>query len=289
MDSPDWRTRDAATIGLARDRKIVVERVTRRLDRHGLSLEQRLRLLRALETRLLLLPRGALGIRMRSEIVEFRNQNGEQIRGVEITELLPGMPAEEHLRVGDIIMSIGGERLDVASEVSSLIKQHWPGEVIELEIARDQPADHAGLPRRSTRLHLSMKLGSTAELDNHERGPGIQADRKHQLERTVRHYFSQYGPAPRPLSPPGDPVGVAPGSGSVLAFDVMIVRQELLSDRDAMLDPAIPGLTRGQFRSKWKARVQELTLLLDTNDFDDRSRRLYQRLREEIILELEHN
>ena len=203
MDSPDWRTRDAATIGLARDRKIVVERVTRRLDRHGLSLEQRLRLLRALETRLLLLPRGALGIRMRSEIVEFRNQNGEQIRGVEITELLPGMPAEEHLRVGDIIMSIGGERLDVASEVSSLIKQHWPGEVIELEIARDQPADHAGLPRRSTRLHLSMKLGSTAELDNHERGPGIQADRKHQLERTVRHYFSQYGPAPRPLSPPG--------------------------------------------------------------------------------------
>ena len=153
LDSDDWRTRESTTFQLARDQRISEDVIERSLSGTTLSQEQRLRLLRALETRLLLLPRGAIGVSMKRSITTFTDKDGNDISGVEIVELLPGMPAEEQLRVGDVLMSIEGQAFDHSDHVSSLIKQYWPGDEVELQVARDEPADAAGTPRRSRILH----------------------------------------------------------------------------------------------------------------------------------------
>ncbi|MCH2132682.1 MAG: PDZ domain-containing protein [Phycisphaerales bacterium] len=283
MNSADWRTREEATVELALDRDVTETLITQRLGRAGLTHEQRLRLLRAIETRLLQLPRGALGIRMKIDIVDFQDQDGNRIRGVEILELLPGMPAEAHLRVGDVIMSIEGELIDQSSEVSELIKRHWPGEPIELEIARDLPADAAGLPRRSQRLQVKVNLGSTEQLDSRQTGGRGWNEQRQVLEQKVRRYYDRYAPRARPLLPPEEGVELPKVSDLSIGYDPSMVLQQIIMDRTQLENGAPGSLSRVEFRAKWEGFARDITLLIETSEFDDESRQIFERLRSRVL------
>ena len=80
LDSDRWLDREAATIDLARDRVVEENVIVERLAQSLMTQEQRLRLLRARETRLLLLPKGALGISMKKHISDFVDQDGQPVR-----------------------------------------------------------------------------------------------------------------------------------------------------------------------------------------------------------------
>ncbi|MDG2094321.1 MAG: hypothetical protein P8J89_03525, partial [Phycisphaerales bacterium] len=71
LDSERWLDRETATIDLARDRVVEERVIVERLAQSLMTQEQRLRLLRAIETRLLLLPKGAVGISMKKHISDF--------------------------------------------------------------------------------------------------------------------------------------------------------------------------------------------------------------------------
>jgi regulator of sigma E protease len=53
-----------------------------------------------------------------------------------VTEIQPGSPAEQHLRVGDVIVAADGQRFDVSSELTAYVRAR-AGEEVTLTILRD--------------------------------------------------------------------------------------------------------------------------------------------------------
>ena len=283
MSSSDWRIRESGTMDLARDRQITEEMMVTRLSRSGLTQEQRLRVLRAIEIRLLRLPRGALGIRMRTELARFKDQDGVPVSGIEIIELLPGMPAEEQLRVGDIIVSIAGEPIDEPTDVSALIKQHWPGEFLELVVARDEPADEAGAPRKSSRLQFKVKLASTSQLQNQQAGGRGWNDEQKMLEQHVRRYYQRFAPTARLLVPPDVSPEIPQLSDLSAGYDSTVILQQLVTDLERMRAGFPGALTQVELKAKWTAYVEEIGHLAELDQLDQESRRMLERLRAQVI------
>ncbi len=77
--------------------------------------------------------------------------------GVEIVDLIPGSPAEGILQPGDVIKSIGGEKVTLAEEVVSLVQDKNIGEEVMLTIQRDEvlkdfyvsTVPHTDLPKKA--------------------------------------------------------------------------------------------------------------------------------------------
>ncbi len=88
---------------------------------------------------LLLEPVGFIGIRHRT--LPLRNDQGGVDRIVEVTQVLPGLPAERGgLRHGDRVLAMEDEPLagpDPAADLSRRIGAAGPGAAIRLEILRD--------------------------------------------------------------------------------------------------------------------------------------------------------
>ena len=267
---------------LARDRLVAEERIVRQLNKSVLTNEQRLRLLRAVETRLLLLPRGALGIHMNRAIADFTDQAGQQVRGVEVLELLPGMPAEEHLRVGDILISIEDEPFESSEDVSRLIKQYWPGEEVELEVSRDEPVDAAGTPRRTRRLRFRVKLGSTDQLNRQSTNRWAVQERR-PLEDRVRRYYEQHSPQARPLRAPEKETAPPQVGDLPMGLDPAIILQQVINDRAATEAGLSGSLTREELQAKWQDYARDISTLLETGDFDAEGRRVLEQLRTEVL------
>jgi putative serine protease PepD len=58
--------------------------------------------------------------------------------GVLVTEVVPGSPADEAgIGVGDVIVGLDGDPVREISELSAAIKLYLPGEMVEVEIERD--------------------------------------------------------------------------------------------------------------------------------------------------------
>ncbi|MEE2906820.1 MAG: PDZ domain-containing protein [Planctomycetota bacterium] len=283
MDADDWRTREEATIALARDQSVHDQYIEQRLSRGGLNQEQRMRLLRAMETRLLLLPRGAIGISMKQHITDFKNQEGRQVRGVEVVELLPGMPAEEQLRVGDVLLSIEDQPFDNPTQVSSLIKQYWPGEVVELEVARDEPADAAGSPPRSRRLRIQIKLGSTDQLAKKDRRNPMASNERNHAEARVRSAYQHYSPESRLMLRPEIVSETMPVSDIPMGLDPDLILQQVLDDRSAMNQGLDGSLTPMEFQAKWRSYTDSLSTILNSTFLNAESREVIERLRARVL------
>ena len=283
MNSDEWHVRKTATTQLARDQRISEQLIEQRLAHRSLDQEQRLRLLRALETRLLLLPRGAIGISMKRHITNFTDKDGNEVRGVEIVELLPGMPAEEHLRVGDVLVSIEGQPFEQSDQVSTLIKQYWPGDEVELEIARDEPADAAGSPRRSRILKIKIKLGSTDQLATRSRTNPIPSGDRAYAEQRIRSLYQQYSPLVRKLQPPLNLPGEENVGSIPMGIDPELILQQIRDDRFAM-EQNVPGsLTPEAFHTKWETYVRSLSDLLESNFLSPESREVIEQLRSRVL------
>lgn len=100
------------------------------LVRGDLREEQRVRLLGILEWRVMNKSRGAVGVRM--------TQRGfnEDPRGIEVAAVIPGLPAERVLKVGDIIQRLNGKMTDRNEQLILLVQQMRPGERLKVEVLR---------------------------------------------------------------------------------------------------------------------------------------------------------
>lgn len=96
----------------------------------GLLEEQRLRLLSAIEWRILNRPRGAVGIRMMPFDV------GIQPAGIEVQEVIAGLPAERVLRVGDVLIQLDDRPVIQNQDLILHVQQMRPGEKISVDLLR---------------------------------------------------------------------------------------------------------------------------------------------------------
>ena len=150
LDASDWNDRESATWKLARATAEVPSRwIEMSLEEGGLSLEQVMRLLRVMEIRLLHAPRGALGIQMPiNRIGQQREVRREEPRGVEVSAVIPGLPAEKILQAGDVITHIDGKPLNQREDLALIVQRHWPGDENEGPLPQV-----GGLVREDQRVH----------------------------------------------------------------------------------------------------------------------------------------
>ena len=155
LDAADYASRQAAMDALYAGPfdELMMYRV---LSDPMLSSEQRHRLLSVVVDRLESMPRGALGISM-----DWRSE------AVRVERLIPGLPAERFLQVGDLITHIDGIRLTQRNDLIMLVQMKKPGDAIHLKVRRQIPADDGAGDdgRNEEELSIEFPLGSAALLD----------------------------------------------------------------------------------------------------------------------------
>jgi hypothetical protein len=211
LDDPRFDVRQRASAELDAG-AFPLEELIAALARGRLSPEQHVRLVAAACTRALALPRGALGIRMQSSMDRIRP-------GVEISMLLPGMPAERVLRAGDRIERIGDIAVDASDQLVATIQSRVPGDVVRLTVARARRDDRGRIQvgedgaSIEDRIEVEVELADAAELERFEaRLPSVSsADWREAVVREIRTRFPEreisipVGEAPPPASRPALP------------------------------------------------------------------------------------
>lgn len=160
-----------------------------------LSLEQRHRVLGVAREVLLRTPRGALGIEMRTA-QPFNNVAGEI--EIEVVRLLPGLPAERVLRVGDRITEIDGVPLRRNDDLIRYTQVRQPGSPVRLTVRRIVRAENGEAFRdpndelRYERVEVTLELGSADLLreanGNVQRSGPVLQQREIQAIRLARNY-----------------------------------------------------------------------------------------------------
>ncbi|MBX3354706.1 MAG: PDZ domain-containing protein [Phycisphaeraceae bacterium] len=168
LASPEWEERESASAALmALPMPEAQPVLLRRLERGGLDPEQRHRLADAACRRLVEQPRGALGISM--------DIGPQGMSGVRVMGLVPGMPAAEVLRIGDVIEAINDEPILSSQVLSDVVQRLAPGTAVHLRVQRPV-LDEQGRPRRdragqvvTQAVQVTMRLGSMEQLDANDR------------------------------------------------------------------------------------------------------------------------
>ena len=166
LDDPKFDVRQRASAELDAG-AFPLEEIIAALARGKLSSEQHARLVAAACTRALALPRGALGIRMQSSMDRVRP-------GVEISMLLPGMPAERVLRSGDRIERIGDIPVEASDQLVAMIQSRVPGETVRLTVARARRDERGRIQvgddgaSIEDRIDVEVELADAGELERFE-------------------------------------------------------------------------------------------------------------------------
>ena len=161
LGSKEWTIRRDASLELASTRP-EPEMLMRLLIDPELNLEQRARLLRCLVTTIIQMPRGAVGIRMSTNL---------QRDGVLISAVIPGLPAEAFLEVGDLIVEIEETPISTSEDLISVVQSRKPGDRLRFTVRRPKRGalgidelDADGRPV-SELLEFVIPLGSVSQLD----------------------------------------------------------------------------------------------------------------------------
>ena len=196
FDDPDWRTREEASRRLeahpADDQALL-----RILDQDELSEEQRQRLMGAIARRILLRERGAIGIRMNT-----RGGFGDRaVRGIEVTQLIPGLPAERVLKVGDVITRIDDREIRGNSDLITHVQRMPPGRVIEVVVLRPRAVAPGQAPnpawirgegdRWFERIDVEFALGSFEKLGDTAGSVNPETARRQQLVLELRRIWDR--------------------------------------------------------------------------------------------------
>ena len=203
LDSTRWVDRESAMYEIAHvSSGITTKQITDRLQEGGLSLEQIIRLLRAVEIRLLHSPRGAVGIQMAPA---RRPEAGDMIRvdrlGVEIMAVIPNMPAEGLIEPGDLITHIDGTPLRTQEDLARVVQRHWPGDVLPFRVLRAVPnAEGAEVER--VEVSFDLTLGSTDVLASSGSGMTIRDPGYSARLTEVKVLQERFGPVPTRVSSP---------------------------------------------------------------------------------------
>lgn len=198
LDDDAFAVREEAMNALLAAR-VDVRRLCALLAEDNLSAEQRCRLLLLLHRQLILAPRGALGISM----VARSDDPG----GIEVLDLVDGMPSQRVLRIGDRITRIDGRRVRSGDELIILVQAKQPGNETTLTVMREKRDEEGRLVRdvegrrAYETLNVVIELGSSAELANPNsalalrQGP-VEAAREAEMNEAMR----RYAPRPRQLA-----------------------------------------------------------------------------------------
>jgi hypothetical protein len=154
------------------------------LERKDLDVEQRHRLLRVLRWRVLYKPRGAVGILMKPGTL-----------GVEINEVIPGLPAEKVLKAGDQIVKINGEEVRVNNDLVAVVQSMLPGTMIEMTINRPDPNREEGLE-----IKVEFPLGSYEKLQKNDGNVNFSNPETDRRNRVVEWLDFRYGLPMNPVS-----------------------------------------------------------------------------------------
>jgi hypothetical protein len=173
LDADAFSERDAARKAIL-DRKPAPEELMALLLRTDLGEEARHQLVAILRERILRAPRGALGIRMEN----FPDKDG----GVRIIALVPGMPAEKVLKVGDVLKQVNDKPLRTTLDLVNAVQTLPPGVEVKIVIRRVKKdalaaVQPAGAPaadpaQMTEEVEATLRLGSTDEL-NEKSDPAI--------------------------------------------------------------------------------------------------------------------
>jgi hypothetical protein len=185
-----------------------------------LSTEQRYRLLAIVREHLIKTPRGAIGISMSS----FPINAGGQIE-IRVTDLLPGLPAERVLQIGDRIIQVDGMPLMQGDDLQFRVQSKRPGEKVKLTVKRTEVDEEGQVVMdvdnqvRFKTMELELELGS-AELLKNVRGQFNQGSRVESTRLMEAAEASRkYAPQPKPVEVRGGPEALLsatarPGAGA---------------------------------------------------------------------------
>jgi len=140
LADPQWLTRESALEEILRS-PAGVAALCAMLSEKSLTPESRQRLLVALREELIESPRGALGISMGMP------PESAPTRGVEVTQLITGMPASKILRLRDIITHIEGRPIAVPDDLIVLVQSRRPGEEVAVRLSRPRRDERGDLVR----------------------------------------------------------------------------------------------------------------------------------------------
>lgn len=264
LESNDWATRERAAAAL-REGGDIDEQLMAVLQRRTLAAEARHRVLGILCDRLAEAPRGALGIRM-AVLPDGRP-------GVEVNDLLPGMPAEKVLRRGDRILSIDGREVSRMDSLISIVQVERPGQRVTLEI--DRPTrDAAGREVRDAnnfpvaeRMVVEMVLASSEQLDKFDSvqmGGGMMGGGRGgaQQARTARLRAAQVQEAIERFGVPAVDVPVAVRVlSSELSVEEHPELRDLLTARQQVLDGELdvtPAMRMAWMETVTRLRAQSM-------------------------------
>ncbi len=213
LGSPLFETREEASDALQAMRPGIPQ-LCGLLGESDLSHEQRHRLLIVLKDRIITVPRAALGVSMAR-----RAANVDRLGGIEVVDIVGGLPAEKILRIGDRITHINGRNLRSRNQLVVMVQSTEPGEEMRFTIRRtshdakgDLVLDEAGRIAFET-LEVSVVLGSAERLLDPVTGQpppegAVERERQRQAEEAAR----RYAPEPRRLEIRG-----AAGIDSIIA------------------------------------------------------------------------
>ena len=181
----------------------------------GLSEEQRLRLVGILEWRIMNRPRGAVGIRMQ------RRPLGSQPAGIEIQQVIPGLPAERVLRVGDVLQKLDDVAVSENEDLILHVQRMKPGDALSVELLRPVPAPGEGevaAPRlvEGDRgrwfepVQVELRLGSFEQLGDDGGITNAETMRRRMVVDQVRGLWGDPPSRKRLRPPPADTVPSRP-------------------------------------------------------------------------------
>lgn len=261
LDSPSWRQREAATLEIARAHtELPLETLERRLDGSTLTMEQRMRLLVAMEWRYELLPRAALGVEMTKWLPDG-SKDGPQT-GLRISNVVRGLPADDFLRRGDVITHMDEVRLVEQRDLLNFVTAHWPGDRVRVRGMRPQVDEWIEIDRE-------VELGSMAVLRSQgaltRREP--VADERRMLTRLRRAHL----PPVRTLTRPS-----GPGRGSARWIVEEVARQR------AQLDAHPDAAERDVALARWRTWLRAVDARLGDRFLEPERRKELQAAREAL-------
>lgn len=275
LDSPDFKEREAATEVLRTSDQWRMQMYAL-LAGETLTVEQRCRLLQVIRAQLVNMPRGALGIEMAPQ---------QLVRGgpieIRIVDLIPGLPAERVLQVGDRIVAIDNQPLLVEDDLQSRVQSKRPGDSVAVTIRRAKVDDNgkvirdqAGEPVTEV-LNLQIALGSAEVLERQNRNLATVSQRVRNARRIEADAVT-YAFAPRPQV-----VGLPSGQRMAGRDDPLdqhpvilnlLVQMEMINDRN----PEQVAM----MREIWRRQLSDLKVLAQDPSLSADERQRMQRVAE---------
>lgn len=273
LEDPSFAAREQANRKLLESQPDKMQLYALLAGKHGeLSAEQRYRLLSALKESLVRTPRGALGISMQQLPINFGNPMGRGLIEIRVTDLIPGLPAEQVLKVGDRITQVDHQALTSQQDLLMRVQSKKPGDTVALSIRRPKldddgrPLVDANNEPITETMDVQLELGSAELLrDFNQARFGNQAffdqspvERMRQAEAEAA--LRELAPSPRPIAlDAGSKLSSPSGADDFYAeVDEDPVIVGLLMQRQIMSKGTLTAEQIMMVRDQWNKTLEDL-------------------------------